>query len=91
MSSFYNDHEAVYKDFIWSRAKEIENRARHGLDFTTAAQAFADPRRLIYVDQQHSRVEERFFCLVLRLVITMTYIQSQKINKITRSALVLSK
>ena len=36
---------------------------KHGVDFTTAAQAFTDPRRQIYTDARHRATEERLCCL----------------------------
>jgi len=49
--------------FVWNFEKELTNIAKHGVDFTTAAKAFKDPKRKIYIDAKHSRQEERFFCL----------------------------
>lgn len=49
--------------FIWDYGKELENIARHGVDFSTAALAFKDPKRKIYTDSKHSETEERFFCI----------------------------
>lgn len=49
--------------FIWDYIKELENIERHGIDFTTAALAFKDPKRKIYIDSKHSEIEERFFCI----------------------------
>ena len=40
--------------FSWDRAKERDNLARHGVDFTTAQQAFADPKSLVLFDEAHS-------------------------------------
>ena len=50
-------------DFVWDCKKESANIAKHGVDFITAAKAFKDPNRKIYIDAQHSKQEERFFCL----------------------------
>jgi uncharacterized DUF497 family protein len=50
--------------FSWDRAKERLNVARHGVDFTTAQRAFADPRALVLFDQAHSdRRELRWWLL----------------------------
>lgn len=49
--------------FIWDFEKEKENIAKHRVDFKTAIEAFADPERLIAVDEIHSEKEERFFCI----------------------------
>jgi len=49
--------------FIWNSAKNKENFKKHGIDFKTAIEAFADPNRLIAVDEVHGEKEERFFCI----------------------------
>ncbi len=50
--------------FAWDRAKERANVARHGVDFTTAQRAFADPKALVLFDEAHSgRRELRWWLL----------------------------
>lgn len=50
--------------FSWDRAKERANLARHGVDFTTAQRAFADPKALVLFDEAHSdRRELRWWLL----------------------------
>ena len=49
--------------FVWGSIKEIVNIRKHGVDFTTAAKAFGDPDRKIYVDSKHSKIEQRYFCI----------------------------
>ena len=49
--------------FIWDFEKELANIHKHGIDFVTAAKAFKDPRRKIYIDFKHSKKEARFFCI----------------------------
>lgn len=49
--------------FIWDFEKELANIHKHNTDFATAAKAFKDPKRKIYIDSKHSRKEERFFCI----------------------------
>ena len=44
--------------FSWDSAKERANLAHHGVDFTTAQQAFADPRALVLFDHAHSTSRE---------------------------------
>ena len=44
--------------FSWDRAKERDNLARHGVDFTTAQQAFDDPKGLVLFDSAHSTPQE---------------------------------
>ena len=49
--------------FIWDNYKEHLNIQKHGVDFTTAAKAFLDPQRKIFIDSKHSKEEERYFCM----------------------------
>lgn len=52
-----------HNSFIWDFDKELVNIDKHGVDFVTAARAFKDPKRKIYIDSKHSKKEERFFCI----------------------------
>ncbi len=52
-----------FVSFIWDDEKETANIHKHGVDFTTAAEAFRDPKRKIYTDSKHSKKEERLFCI----------------------------
>ena len=49
--------------FDWDRTKDIVNQQRHGIGFSEAQFAFADPQRVIVVDRSHSDNEARFFCI----------------------------
>ena len=49
--------------FVWNPQKEADNIKKHGVDFSTAAKVFKDPKRKIYIDSKHSQEEERFFCI----------------------------
>jgi hypothetical protein len=51
--------------FVWDGAKDRANFHRHGLGFSDAVEAFADPRRIVARDDKHSRQEERLFCIGL--------------------------
>ena len=55
--------EKCSSSFIWDFEKELTNIYKHGADFVTAAKAFKDPNRKIYIDSKHSKKEERFFCI----------------------------
>ncbi|OGW91324.1 MAG: hypothetical protein A3D28_02455 [Omnitrophica bacterium RIFCSPHIGHO2_02_FULL_63_14] len=55
--------DVIFENFIWDVGKETANIQKHGVNFITAAGAFSDPRRKIYVDLKHSSVEERHFCV----------------------------
>ena len=52
--------------FTWDERKNKENKAKHGIGFEEAQDAFFDPYRLIISDDAHSTKEEaRYFCLGL--------------------------
>lgn len=48
--------------FEWDPAKARENLEKHGAAFETACYAFADPNRVIEMDESHSLDEPRYFC-----------------------------
>jgi uncharacterized protein len=48
--------------FDWDLTKDVANQRKHGVGFTEAQFAFADPRRVIAADVSHSDKEARFFC-----------------------------
>ena len=48
--------------FEWDAAKDVANQQKHGVAFTKAQFAFADPQRVIAADVSHSENEARFFC-----------------------------
>ena len=48
--------------FDWDPVKDRINRAKHGVAFERAQQAFFDPRRVIAEDLDHSGTERRYFC-----------------------------
>ena len=50
--------------FEWDAAKDAENQQKHGVSFSLAQYAFADPKRVIAEDLVHSKTEKRFFALV---------------------------
>jgi len=50
------------KRFDWDASKNAENRAKHGVAFTQAQYAFADPNRVIAEDTAHSEKEKRYCC-----------------------------
>ena len=43
-------------------AKDRANQKKHGLSFSEAQFAFANPNRVIARDLEHSETEERFYC-----------------------------
>ncbi len=48
--------------FDWDTDKDAENQQKHGVSFSRAQYAFADPKRVIATDTTHSQTEERFYC-----------------------------
>ena len=48
--------------FDWDPVKDQENREKHGVAFSMAQFAFADPRRVIAEDLSHSSSEKRYYC-----------------------------
>ena len=49
--------------FDWNRDKEAVNVAKHGVDFSEARSAFADPLLVLAADKGHSQKEPRLFCI----------------------------
>lgn len=49
--------------FEWDEAKDAENQRKHGVSFTQAQLAFADPNRLLSEDVRHSFAEKRYYCI----------------------------
>ncbi len=48
--------------FDWDPDKDAENQRKHGVSFSRAQYAFADPQRVIARDEAHNQTEERFYC-----------------------------
>ena len=49
--------------FEWDEAKDRLNQRKHGVPFALAQYAFADVRRVVLEDEDHSANERRFYCL----------------------------
>ena len=49
--------------FEWDEEKDKENQAKHNVSFSVAQQAFLDPHRVIAEDVNHSKEEERLYCI----------------------------
>ncbi|MDP2913535.1 MAG: BrnT family toxin [Candidatus Omnitrophota bacterium] len=52
-----------YGSFVWDPRKEKVNIHKHRIDFITAAKAFKDSKRKIFIDSRHSENEKRYFCI----------------------------
>ncbi len=48
--------------FEWDEGKNRDNLAKHGVAFEMAQYAFADPKRIIAEDLEHSQTEKRYYC-----------------------------
>jgi uncharacterized DUF497 family protein len=61
--------------FEWDRAKDRLNRAKHGVSFALAQNAFFDPHRVIAEDLEHSGEEPRYFCfgMIAGAVVTVRF------------------
>ena len=56
-------HSMTKASFEWDPAKDLTNLVKHGISFSQAQYAFADPRRVIAEDLAHSNeLEKRYFC-----------------------------
>ena len=49
--------------FEWDPGKDADNQLKHGVSFSEAQYAFADPNRIIVRDVNHSAAENRYFCI----------------------------
>lgn len=50
------------ESFEWHTDKDALNRTAHGVSFAEAQHAFQVPQRIIAVDTNHSKHEQRYFC-----------------------------
>ena len=50
------------ESFEWGPEKDLLNIAKHGISFSEAQYAFADPNRVIAQDLSHGDTEKRYFC-----------------------------
>jgi hypothetical protein len=48
--------------FEWDQKKDLDNQKKHGVAFSEAQYAFADPHRVIAADVTHSDQERRYYC-----------------------------
>ncbi|MEK7735762.1 MAG: BrnT family toxin [Nitrospirota bacterium] len=49
--------------FEWDEEKDRDNQSKHDVSFSMAQRAFLDPHRVIVEDMNHSKEEERFYCI----------------------------
>lgn len=48
-------------NFEWDADKAEENKRKHGISFSEAAETFSDPDGFTMEDKRHSEKEERFY------------------------------
>ena len=48
--------------FEWDEKKNRENQQKHGVSFSLAQYALADPNRVIAEDASHNQTEQRYYC-----------------------------
>lgn len=49
--------------YEWDENKNQQNQEKHGVSFQDAKKVFLDPERVIVEDLDHSKDEQRYFCL----------------------------
>jgi hypothetical protein len=76
--------DIISGDFIWNKLKERSNILKHQVDFYTAANAFGDPKKKIFIDEAHSIKEERYFCIakVHGRILTVRFTYRDKLIRI---------
>ena len=70
--------------FEWDNKKDTINRNKHGVSFVLAQMAFADPRRVILKDLEHSKDEQRYYCLgeVVEGIMTVRFTYRENVIRI---------
>jgi uncharacterized DUF497 family protein len=48
--------------FEWDENKNIINKRKHKVSFEEAQLAFIDPGRIIAINIEHSKIEDRYYC-----------------------------
>ncbi len=68
----------------WDDKKGQENLSKHGVSFELAQYAFADPKRVIAEDLDHSKTEKRYYCFgkVGEGVITVRFTYRENVIRI---------
>ena len=52
-------------DFEWDARKAAANRRKHAVSFEEATRVFEDPRVVMFFDEEHSDLEDRYIALGL--------------------------
>jgi uncharacterized DUF497 family protein len=70
--------------FEWDLEKSEANLAKHQVDFFSAIEVFFDDNRVIAIDQAHSKLEPRYFCIgkVGNQILTVRFTFRQEVIRI---------
>ncbi len=70
--------------FEWDETKNRDNQQKHGISFDIAQYAFADPKRIILEDLEHSDREKRYYCIgkVDDGIVTVRFTYREKVIRI---------
>jgi uncharacterized DUF497 family protein len=70
--------------FEWDETKNRNNQQKHGISFDIAQYAFADPKRIILEDLEHSNREKRYYCIgrVDEGIVTVRFTYREKVIRI---------
>lgn len=78
--------------FEWDENKNIANKAKHGIDFETAALVFSDRRRVEFIDTIHSTDEERYITIGMAYkVLFVVYTERQDVIRMISARLATAK
>ena len=75
--------------FEWDERKELDNIAKHGVNFREAMEVFADPKVIHLEDEEHSSEEDRFYAVgkvTSGNIITVRYTFRKKVIRIYGAA-----
>ena len=78
----------MQSSFEWDEKKNKANKKKHNISFEEAQYAFLDKKRIIYLDNLHSKTEKRYFCIakIKRGIITVRFTYRSKIIRIFGAA-----
>ncbi len=70
--------------FEWDKDKNLINQRKHKVSFEEAQLAFVDPHRVIAIDLEHSKIEQRYFCFgkINEEILTVRFTYRKKIIRI---------
>lgn len=78
--------------FEWDENKNVANKAKHGIDFETAALVFSDRRRVEFIDTIHSTDEERYITIGMAYkVLFVVYTERQDVIRMISARLATAK